>query len=129
MDRVVVQNILNSIYSEIKGFSDSYIQYISWNGLSPKYADSFDETIMSYDDFEVDNFLIQNHILYEMDDTLSNAQKTFNRKVDAYAQYVWSDDSERNIPSVILSDPKWHEIQQMAAKITVLWDENPPKVL
>ena len=129
MNKDLIQNILNSIYAEIKGFSNSYIQYISWNGLSPKYADSFDEMIMTYSDFEVNNFLIQNHILFEMDEVLYDTLNTFDTKVDTYAKYVWEHDSTRNIPSVILSDPKWHEIQKLASKIITLWDKNPPKIL
>lgn len=129
MDKGVIQNVLNSIYTEIKGFSNSYIQYLSWNGLSPKYADSFDEMIMTYKDFEVSSFLTQNHISFEMDEILHNKLNIFGAKIDTYAKYVWKHDSVRNIPSVILSDPKWHEIQHLAKEIISLWDKNPPKVL
>ena len=67
--------------------------------------------------------------MIKVEATLYDTLRLFDFQLNEYFVYVKEHDSERNIPSVILSDPKWHEIQQLAAKIIVLWDENPPKVL
>lgn len=130
MDKSDIQKWIDNIYYEIAGYANSKQQYLSWNGLSSKYASSFDEmNMMLYDSFCFDDFIKANESLIKVESTLYNALRLFDFQLNEYFVYVKEHDSERNIPSVILSDPKWHEIQQMAAKIVALWDENPPKVL
>lgn len=130
MDKLDIQKWIDNIYYEIAGYANSNMQYLSWNGLSSKHVSSFDEmNMMLYDSFCFDDFLKANDSLIKVEATLYDTLRLFDFQLNEYFVYVKEHDSERNIPSVILSDPKWHEIQQLAAKIIVLWDENPPKVL
>lgn len=130
MDKVDIQKWIENIHYEIAGYADSNKQYLSWNGLSSKYVSSFDEmNMMLYDSYCFDDFLKINDSLIKIEDKLYNSLKLFEFQLNEYFIYVKEDDSKRNIPSVILSDPKWHEIQHLAKEIISLWDKNPPKVL
>ena len=124
-----MQNVLNSVYDEIAITADSHFQYIAWNGLSPEYADSFDERVESLYDFDFDVILKENHTWYEVNEELHAKMTLFSEKLLSYAHYVWAEDEERNVPALILADPRWHEIQHLAKEIIDLWDANPPKLL
>lgn len=129
MNREMMQNILNSIHYLLENFSDGNKQYIVWNGLSPEYADSFDESVESLYDFDFDEILKENHTWYEVNEELHAKMTLFSEKLLSYAHYVWAEDEERNVPALILADPRWHDIQHLAKEIIDLWDANPPKLL
>lgn len=130
MDKYDIQKWIDNIHYEIAGYADSNKQYLSWNGLSSKYVSSFDEmNMMLYDSFDFEDFLKSDGSLIKIEDKLYDVLNFFNFQLNEYFINVKENDSERNIPSVILSDPKWHEIQKLASKIITLWDKNPPKIL